>query len=152
MVTDKLIRSDTRSARRPQIAGGAILGVMSLIWVLIAVIEWVDLVPGNLAVLNDSRREFSGGDARRGIFFATLGVVAPLAQAALATAVLRGSRHAVTAAVIWLIPLTGLSAWVLSFHPTPTSAFVLIGVLASLALLGWSLLIEQRSKVVVPPG
>ncbi len=136
MVTDKLIRSDTRSTRRLQIAGGAILVVMSLIWVLVATIEWLDIVPGNLAVLNDSRREFSGGDARRGIFLATLGVVVPLAQAALATAVLCGSRHAVTAAVIWLVPLAGLSAWVLSFHTTPTSVFVLIGVLASFALLG----------------
>jgi hypothetical protein len=62
MATDKLIRSDTRSAGRLQVAGGAILIVMSLIWVLVAMIERVDIVPGNLAVLNDSRRDFSGGD------------------------------------------------------------------------------------------
>ncbi len=125
MVTDKLTRSDTRSVRQLRVAGGTILVVLSLYWALVATVAWVYIVPGNLAVLNDSRREFSGGDARHGIFMVTIGVAVPLAHVALATAVLRGSRRAVTAAVVSLALMAGLTAWVLSFHLTPTRVFVL---------------------------
>lgn len=123
---------------------------MSLIWVLEAAIWWVDIVPGNLAALNDSRRELSGGDARRGILLATIGVAVPLAQVALATAVLSGSRRAVAAAVIWLVPLAGLTAWTLSWGISAMTVFNLTSVVASFALLSRALLIEWHSGVFVP--
>lgn len=138
--------SSHEDVRLLRVAGGTVLAIVTLIWLIRAVAQMVDVVPGNLSVLSDPARPWDTGDARRGIAVTAIGFVIPAVGLALAIGILRGSRKATLTAIPGLILLVMFGALSLHHQTGMWKAAPVTSLGAALVVLGYSLVIEVRLR------